>query len=120
MPPLLPFQVDRKERCPLPDFFFSNVKWSIPAVSSPTFDSDLRPECDDKRPRPIMDEAALGKARLEVLPALGHSRPSGVCKPRPAGRGAANPQQPREPLGRVRGHCRGQEPSGLGQPWRWT
>ena len=52
------------------------MKWSIPAVSSPTFDSDLRPECDDKRPRPIMDEAALGKARLEVLPALGHSRHS--------------------------------------------
>jgi len=57
-------------------FFFSNVKWSIPAVSSPTFDSDLRPDCDDKRPRPIMDEAALGKARLRVRPALGHSRHS--------------------------------------------
>lgn len=76
LPPLLPFQVDRKERCPSQIFFFSNVKWSIPAVSSPTFDSDLRPDCDDKRPRPIMDEAALGKARLRVRPALGHSRHS--------------------------------------------
>lgn len=124
MPPLLSFQVDRRERCPLPDFFFANVKWSILAISGPTFDSDLRPERDDKRPRLIMDEAEPGKARLRVPPrSLGHSRHSaglGVYEPRPRGGGASNPQWPTEPLGRVRGHRRGQGPSGLRHPWRQT
>ena len=113
LPPLLPFQVDRKGCCPLPDFFFfPNVKWSIPAVLGPTFDSDLRPECDDKRPRLIMDEAAPGKARLRSRPALGHGRHSASVSPG----GSREPTARREPLGRVRGHRRGQEPSGLGQP----
>lgn len=62
-PPLLPFQVD--EGGLAPPRFFANVQWRVLAVPGTTFDSDLRPECDDKRPRLIMDEAELcwGEAR---------------------------------------------------------
>lgn len=119
-----PFKLTEGSVAPSQIFFFANVKWSILAISGPTFDSDLRPERDDKRPWLIMDEAALGKARLQVPPrALGHSHHSagpGICEPHPRGGGASNPQRPTEPLGRVRGHRRGQGPSGLGQPWRQT
>ena len=106
---------------PPPRFFFANVKWSILAISGPTFDSDLRPERDDKRPRLIMDEAARGRRGSGPARTLGHSRHSaglGVCELRPRGRGASNPQRPTEPLGRAGGHRRGQGPSGLGPPWR--
>lgn len=45
------------------------MKWSILLVSGTTFDSDLRPECDDKRPWPIMDEAACeGEAPGPTIP----------------------------------------------------
>lgn len=53
------------------------MKWSILAVSGTTFDSDLRPQRDDKRPWPIMDEAAFRKVRLQARhPSLRRSRHS--------------------------------------------
>ena len=103
-PPLLPFQVDRRELCP-PPRFFANVKWSVLAVSGTTFDSDLRLECDDRHPWPIMDEAELGRgeARGSIIssaitePGSGRSR-----SPGPSGGGEA---------GNVQWVCRPREPS---------
>lgn len=80
--PLLPFQVDRKELCP-PPRFFANVKWSVLAVSGNTFDSDLRLRCDDKHPRPIMDEAELGRGEARgstiTLAAVAITKPVSGC-----------------------------------------
>lgn len=50
---------------PAPPKLFANVQRSAPAVPGPTFDSDLRPECDDKRPWTIMDEAELGEGETQ-------------------------------------------------------
>lgn len=140
LPPLLPFQVGRRELCP-PPRFFANVKWSIRTVSGSTFDSDLRLECDDRHPRPIMDEAepgrgeALGKHHPSCCsrtgPVGGRSRgPSGGGEGRGGqGRAAYLPgpgalgeedRGLRGPVPRARGHCRGRWPSRAWPPCGWT
>ena len=99
------------------------MKWSILAVSGTTFDSDLRPECDDKRPWPIMDEAAFRKVRIQAPhPSHRRSRHSAgqrvSAEPQPRGWETVKPQWQTARLFRVRGHCRGQGPLGLGHPCR--
>ena len=87
---LLPFQVGGGGSAP--PRFLANVQRSVLAGPGPTFDSDLRQGCDDKRSRPIMDEAGLREgaapARPSVLlPQLSVSR-RGSGAPQPgAGRG---------------------------------
>lgn len=106
---------------PAPPRLFANVRRSAPAGPGPTFDSDLRPECDDKRPWTIMDEAELGEGETQgpairlaaaaiTQPVRGPAerQPWGVGRGEPPGAGWALRESgatgPGHPCGRTQRH----------------